>query len=90
MCDVLLERVPGSVSNCDKREGVNLAKNSVTYFMDGPKSALRKKSSHNKLLAKQVLRLVLKSDKDGDLRMKSGNLTHSASPASKLHSFKIF
>jgi len=35
MCDVLLEGVPGCVTKCD-RGGSKLAKNSVTYFMDGP------------------------------------------------------
>ena len=36
MCDVLLG-VPGRVTKCDRREGGSkLAKNSVTYFMDGP------------------------------------------------------
>ena len=36
MCDVLWE-VPGCVTKCDRgRVGSKLAKNSVTYFMDGP------------------------------------------------------
>ena len=36
MCDVLSERVPGCVTKCDRGRGSKLAKNSVTYFMDGP------------------------------------------------------
>src|SRR6218665_2904331 len=28
--------VPGCVTKCDRGEGSQLAKNSVTYFMDGP------------------------------------------------------
>ena len=36
MCDVL-SGVPGCVTKCDRGEGGSkLAKNSVTYFMDGP------------------------------------------------------
>ena len=35
MCDVILG-VPGCVTKCDKGRGSKLAKNSVTYFMDGP------------------------------------------------------
>src|SRR6218665_3744941 len=35
MCDVLLG-VPGCVAKCDTGRGSKLAKNSVTYFMDGP------------------------------------------------------
>src|SRR6218665_3031288 len=37
MCDVLSRGGPrGCVTKCDKGEGEKLAKNSVTYFMDGP------------------------------------------------------
>ena len=37
MCDVLSGGVPGGVTKCDRGEGGSkLAKNSVTYFMDGP------------------------------------------------------
>src|SRR6218665_1380790 len=37
MCDVLSRGVPGCVTKCDRGEGWSkLAKNSVTYFMDGP------------------------------------------------------
>src|SRR6218665_1592472 len=36
MCDVLLG-VPGCVTKCDRGRGPKLAKNSVTYFMDGPR-----------------------------------------------------
>ena len=36
MCDVLLGGIPGCATQCDR--GSKLAKNSVTYFMDGPKS----------------------------------------------------
>ena len=36
MCDVLLGEVPGCVTMCDRGRGSKLAKNSVTYFMDGP------------------------------------------------------
>jgi len=37
MCDVLLG-VPGCVTECDRvYGGSKLAKNSVTYFMDGPR-----------------------------------------------------
>src|SRR6218665_1637425 len=36
MCDVLSGGVPGCVTKCDRGEGSKLAKNSVTYFMDGP------------------------------------------------------
>src|SRR6218665_2155735 len=36
MCEVLLG-VPGCVTKCDRGGGSKLAKNSVTYFMDGPK-----------------------------------------------------
>ena len=37
MCDVLSGGVPGCVTKCDRgRGGSKLAKNSVTYFMDGP------------------------------------------------------
>ena len=35
MYDVLLG-VPGCVTKCDRGRGSKLAKNSVTYFMDGP------------------------------------------------------
>ena len=36
MCDVLWG-VPGCVTKCDRGDGGSkLAKNSVTYFMDGP------------------------------------------------------
>jgi len=35
MCDVLLG-VPGCVTKCDRVRGSKLAKNSVTYFIDGP------------------------------------------------------
>ena len=35
MCDVLWG-VPGCVTKCDRGRGSKLAKNSVTYFMDGP------------------------------------------------------
>ena len=35
MCDILLG-VPGCVTKCDKAGWSKLAKNSVTYFMDGP------------------------------------------------------
>ena len=35
MCDVLLA-VPGCVTKCDRGRGSKLAKNSVTYVMDGP------------------------------------------------------
>ena len=41
MCDVL-SGVPGCVTKCDRGRGSKLAKNSVTYFMDGPK-ALQKR-----------------------------------------------
>src|SRR6218665_2557900 len=43
MCDVLLE-IPGCVTKCDREGGggSKLAKNSVTYFMEGP---LRQSSS---------------------------------------------
>ena len=46
MCDVL-SGVPGCVTKCDMGRGSKLAKNSVTYFMDGPQinlSVERKKS----------------------------------------------
>src|SRR6218665_1392188 len=36
MCDVLFWEVPGCVTKCDRGRGSKLAKNSVTYFMDGP------------------------------------------------------
>jgi len=36
MCDVLSGGVPGCVTKCDMGGGSKLAKNSVTYFMDGP------------------------------------------------------
>ena len=36
MCDVLSLGVPGCVTKCDRGRGSKLAKNSVTYFMDGP------------------------------------------------------
>ena len=37
MCDVLSGvGVPGCVKKCDRGGGSKLAKNSVTYFMDGP------------------------------------------------------
>ena len=39
MCGVLLGGVPGCVTKCDRGRGSKLAKNSVTYFMDGPKLA---------------------------------------------------
>jgi len=35
MCGVLLG-VPGCVTKCGRGRGTKLAKNSVTYFMDGP------------------------------------------------------
>ena len=35
MCDALFGGVPGCVTKCDRGES-KLAKNSVTYFMDGP------------------------------------------------------
>ena len=35
MCDVLLG-VPGCLTKCDRGRGSKLAKNSLTYFMDGP------------------------------------------------------
>jgi len=35
MCDVLLG-VQGCVTKCDRGGGLKLAKNSLTYFMDGP------------------------------------------------------
>src|SRR6218665_1425793 len=35
MCDVRLG-VPGCVTKCDRGRGSKLAKNSMTYFMDGP------------------------------------------------------
>src|SRR6218665_3591788 len=35
MCDVLLG-VPGCLTKCDRGGGSKLAKNSMTYFMDGP------------------------------------------------------
>src|SRR6218665_1726166 len=35
MCDVF-SGVPGCVTKCDRGGGSKLAKNSVTYFMDGP------------------------------------------------------
>ena len=39
MCDELLGGVPGCVTKCDMGVGGSkLAKNSVTYFMDGPKA----------------------------------------------------
>jgi len=37
MCDVLWG-VPGCVTNCDRGRGSKLVKNSMTYFMDRPKS----------------------------------------------------
>ena len=36
MCDVLSGGVPGCVTKCDRGRGSKLAKNNVTYFMDGP------------------------------------------------------
>src|SRR6218665_2497435 len=39
MCDILLG-VPGCVTKCDR--GSKLAKNSVTYFMDGPLGVIHK------------------------------------------------
>src|SRR6218665_1237136 len=36
MCDVLFWEVPGCVTKCERGRGSKLAKNSVTYFMDGP------------------------------------------------------
>jgi len=36
MCDVLFAGVPGCVTKCDRGRGSKFAKNSVTYFMDGP------------------------------------------------------
>ena len=43
MCDVLWG-VPGCVTKCDREREVRskLAKNSVTYFMDGPLSEFTK------------------------------------------------
>src|SRR6218665_3040276 len=38
MCDVLWG-VPGCVTKCGRGRGSKLAKNSVTYFMDGPKAS---------------------------------------------------
>jgi len=38
MSDVLCG-VPGCVTTCDRGGGSKLAKNSVTYFMDGPLSS---------------------------------------------------
>ena len=35
MCDVL-SGVPGCVTKCDREEGVKMAKNSVTHFMNDP------------------------------------------------------
>ena len=35
MSDVLWG-VPGCVTKSDRRRGIKLAKNSVTYFMEGP------------------------------------------------------
>jgi len=35
ICEVLLG-VPRYVTKCDRRWGSKLAKNSMTYFMDGP------------------------------------------------------
>ena len=41
MCDVLLGGFPGCVTKCDRGVGGSkLAKNSVTYFMDGPQPVL--------------------------------------------------
>ena len=38
MCDVLPGGVSGYVKKCDRGRGSKLAKNSVTYSMDGPLS----------------------------------------------------
>src|SRR6218665_215618 len=35
MCDVLSRGIPRCVTKCDRGRGSKLAKNSVTYFMDG-------------------------------------------------------
>ena len=46
------EGVPGCVTKCDRGKGSKLAKNNVTYFMDGPKAGKLSsipKSSYSKI-----------------------------------------
>ena len=38
-CVTYFRRVPGCVTKCDRGRGSKLAKNSVTYFMDGPEGS---------------------------------------------------
>src|SRR6218665_2489850 len=39
-CVTYFVGIPGCVTNCDREEESKLAKNSVTYFMDGPLRAM--------------------------------------------------
>ena len=49
--------VPGCVTKCDRGRRSKLAKNSVTYFMDGPKDRQPETGRQTKAEAKNTLRV---------------------------------
>src|SRR6218665_2528616 len=65
MCDVLLGGVLGCVTQCDRGRGSKLAKNSMTYFMDGsdansvmiPVKSISRKTSFSILINAQQFNL---------------------------------
>src|SRR6218665_2401525 len=60
ICVTYFWGVPECVTKCDRGRGVKLAKNNVTYFMDGPLSSLSSASFFSFfLLLLRVLILIL-------------------------------